>query len=729
MTAVNAGGPSAPLSLRRAAGAMLVAVVVFAIPPAWRAAVVNTARPIAGWMWRTRLRRAMLRVVAGWHLFGAVMLCIAAPARADTSSGIPHNIVFGWMDVKDSHGISVWKYFMSIDEGSARNGSHVVYSIIINIEYEGYRALTGAAIWFIGWALSFEWMQMLVAPVRTLGEALTSMTGQLNLSTTFLTVTAAVVGLWVMRGRYSTGIYELMVSCGIAAVAVGVLSNPVETIAGTDGLIMQTRDTGLQLAAGLANEGNTDADPDQLVQSLQAELADTFVRQPTQLMNFGRVLDTEPDGARCIEAWDAGHEDAPGNTKDTLKDNVKGCGGEGAKQMKDFADHPGPGQVLAGIVLVPAGYVVLIFGAVLAGALIGAVASALVSSLKMIPGLVVGILPGAGRGSLLKDLATVLMSLTIMLFALVFVVGYMIVVRAFFNGNGDNLIQKFVFVDIILVIGIVMFRRAMKRLRKVSDALAAKMAARPGASPSGIPRSTPAASPLQSAARGVQKGQQAWRTGKKLAATSGKAASATGKGLAVGGKVAGTAALAPVAAAVATAYVVPKMVDKVKNRKGEPNAAAKELGAGETGSGDTTSSAVAEKASRAAGAVVTNRVAAPKHSATPSGMLRPGEVTKPGIKRPLNAAPPVNTGAAMGKVHAVRGSSQAGPDGAKFRSFHTDNGAALLLPERPQRRENASRLRDSQFGSAEGSTGPSSPVPTPRRPVRAAPSEVIRTHR
>ena len=114
-----------------------------------------------------------------------------------------------------------------------------------------------------------------------------------------------------------------------------------------------------------------------------ALVADTFIRQPTQLLNFGRVIDGSPDGERCTQAWDAGHEKADGNTRDTLKDNIKGCGGEGAKQMKDFADHPGPGQVGSGIAMLLAGVILLGFATVLAFTLILAVLTALASAVTL----------------------------------------------------------------------------------------------------------------------------------------------------------------------------------------------------------------------------------------------------------------------------------------------------------------------------------------------------------
>ena len=544
-------------SVRAGVKAALLWVLWSWVPQPVCSALDRRTKGLRVWLWAKKIRRAVVRTVVGWHLIGTVAVIAALPAHAEDGSRSPENRYFNFMPVKDSHGISVWRYYLSIDEGSARHPTYMAYSIIIQIQFEIYRAISGAAIWFITWSMSFDWLPKIVAPVRTLGDAVTSITGQFNLTTTFLTVTAGVVAIWIIRGRWSTGIYELMISCAIAALAVGVLSNPIERIAGEDGLIMQGRDAGLQIAAGLANDGDMNSSPDEMINDIGAGLADSFIRQPTQLLNFGTVIDSDPSaGADCIEAWDSAHEDKKGNDKDTLKDNIADCDGSGAKDMKDYADNPGPSQVIGGLILVPGSSIIMLFAFLFAGAMLMAAAAALGSAVKAIPALVFGILPGAGRGSLLKTASTVIMSILIMVFAVVFVAAYLLVVRSFFNTESGGLMEKFVFVDIVLLVGLVMFRRGIKRLRKLSDTLAQKMATRPGAAPTAISKSTPVASPMQNAAAAAQVGRQVYQGGKTLAKHGAKAArhgataaKATGSAAQAAGAATGTAATGGVAAA------------------------------------------------------------------------------------------------------------------------------------------------------------------------------------
>ncbi|MBF6333531.1 hypothetical protein [Nocardia transvalensis] len=608
-------------------------------------------RPVrcsACWIWAARWRRVLIRAVVVYHVVGIAVALFAAPAHAqDGQGGVPDNEVFSWMDIKDSHGISVWRYFMSLDHGNARNPGKLIYAFVIECEYEIYRGMTAATIWVLDYTLKFDWLTTLLAPVRSIGGSLTAMTGQMNLAGTLLTAAALVAGCWMLRGRWATGVYEIVMSCLIAVVAVGALSNPVDRVAGPDGVVMQARDAGLQLAAGITHNGDTAANSDDMVDQLSQSLADTLIRQPTQMLNFGRVIDAMPgpEGQQCVQAWNHGFDKHPGNTRDTLKDNVRRCEGGGngvfdgnGGPMKAYADNPGPNQIAAGLALIIGGLVLMLFGWALAFAVFAATCTALFQALKAIPGLLAGIAPGVARGGLWKIAANLVMALVTIVFACVFVAAYMIVIRDFFATPDGNLFRKIFLTDLVLVAGLVMFRRGVRSIRSLSDVLASKLATRPGAAPTHIHRTTPHAGMLQSAYYGVQLTGQAARTGSR-AVRAARSFTATQKAAAFVGAhgaaaTIGTAASGGAAAAVWRAWKVAQKaaggthILRSAAEKNAPTTMASDSGRRPTGDPSPHEQQMA---------AVRQELAAARHSHRP----RPDEVHKPGVKRRVGTAMPV----------------------------------------------------------------------------------------
>lgn len=503
--------------------------------PAELVPVAAGARKAGRWIWANKWRRMMVRAFAVWHLAGAICILLVTPAWADSpdSGGWVSNI-FGWMHLHDSHGIDASKFYLSIDHGSLTSdgitggGWKGICALVITGEYEIYRSIAMIAIWFIGWALWFAWLNPLVEPVRHVASAVTSMTGQLNLTPLMLTLAGFAVVIWLFRGRYSTAVYEVLVSLLIAAAAVGILSNPVEKIAGHDGLITKSRDTGLQIGAGLGNDGNTHADPHKNLEDVQAKLVDAFIRQPTQLVNFGRVLDGPHNrGGVCVAEFDNAYlhpkgKSAAEKVKDSIagviKDNggvagkiaggvadkvlpggakaedgprnaIRDCKDPAAADMKKYADNPGFEQIIALMLLLPAAMLIFIFAGFLAVKVVVAVIGALINAIKLIPGVILGIAP-ALRGQLLHTITDTAMSMAQLVFAIIYAVGYATVVASLFAGGG-NLIATALFVDIALIAGIIYYLRGSKGLHRWSEKLADAMSRRPGgAAPVAIHRRT-----------------------------------------------------------------------------------------------------------------------------------------------------------------------------------------------------------------------------------------------
>src|SRR5664280_1015586 len=78
--------------------------------------------------------------------------------------------------------------------------------------------------------------------------------------------------------------------------------------------------------------------------------------------------------------------------------------------------------------------------------------------------------------------ADLVMSLVTLVFAIVFLTGYLLLIQAVFRAGqpGDGVMATFFFVDILLVAGTVLFWRGRKSLRRGADRLAQVLATRPG---------------------------------------------------------------------------------------------------------------------------------------------------------------------------------------------------------------------------------------------------------
>lgn len=436
------------------------------------------------WAWlRDRVRRTprVWRRVAA-TIVALVVSVVGGALPAWAASDIP--AALNWITLTDSRGISVWSYGMSLDGGGVTSPGKIVPAFLTELCWQIYRAMVVFAIWFIDWVMGFTWLAWIATPVLALSDALHSVVAQLGLGPLFLTILAAVAGMAIIRGRFALGLFEVLMGCVVAALAVGGLANPVGLVTGDSGYIMQARDLGIELSAGLAHHGDTTGNADELRAQIGQTLADTFVRTPHALVNYGRPI----AGDRCESVYDdALRQSAKENDSGYVRDKVDGCD----SSMGDYAGNPNVGMTMSALVLTPAALLVLGFALLLCGALLMAAARVLYESLKLVVTLVTGVLPGNGRGSLWQGIGNLVMALATMTFTIVFLTGYLLVLQAVFGNSGTGgvpVMATFVLVDVLIVIGAVLFWRGRKRLQEAGARLAALLATRPGGgAPSKLP--------------------------------------------------------------------------------------------------------------------------------------------------------------------------------------------------------------------------------------------------
>ena len=446
--------------------------------------------------WKSRLRPFVERWrgrASGILSVTALLLLAVAPfAFADTGVAVGP---LSWIDLQDTQGISVWNHELSLDRGNGFpfNPEKFFWSAVTDFSWNYYRNYCVLVLWFLDWVLRLEWVGVVSSPLLDVGDALQQVVTSTGLVPTFLTITAVVAGLWMLRGRLATGLWDVVIACIISALAVGVFAQPVRLVAGPDGYIVHANTLGQEIAASLATGDAKGRTPAELRRAQTGQLVDVFIRQPLQMINYGAVL----DGGSCEATYNEALKGGPYGGASTIRDKVAGCD----KKLGDYAAAPSANMAGSALIFQPAGFIILIFSVVLAGSVVAAGIWAMYQAVHAIWALVSGILPGGSRGSILSVVAEIFVALVIIVFTNVYLSVFLLVVDAMFKGS-DNPARTFVIVDVILVVGILVFVRKRAQIKGMAQRIAQWMAWRPG-SPTRLPGRPATPNPLGSVIRTV----------------------------------------------------------------------------------------------------------------------------------------------------------------------------------------------------------------------------------
>ena len=450
-------------------------------------------------------RRIVLRTAL---TVAAAVGAVAVGASSATAADDPAPTQGGGLGdlLQDSRGIPLSSFTLDLNDGNRLNPGDtgkLVWALIMQAGWELYKLNVAGMIFMLEWVMRMEWIDWIFAPLIGFAKVTDRAVSMIGIGPLMLTVLGAVVAYWLFRGRYGGGIAELLIGCTVAALATGILANPMGVIGGDDGLIMGGRDAGIDLATALATDGESmsGADTDTFVTGISAQLVDTMIRIPHQIANYGAPI----DGTSCEATYDewVGKEDA--------RENIRECD----PWFKAYADNPSPYGAANVWEMFPSSLVFALFTYVLVALMIATVLGAGWQGIKTILLLPMGVVPGAPRAALFKSLAMALYAAVLIALVAVFIVGWMKLLELYFsNSTVIPWAMRMRIFNTLLVVGLIVLFLMRHKVKKGLTNLAARVAAL-GPKPSTLPK--PVLMPAASAAAGkaMRMGYQAWLHRKK----------------------------------------------------------------------------------------------------------------------------------------------------------------------------------------------------------------------
>ncbi len=402
-------------------------------------------------------------------VLGAVATADPAFANAETSShtaGSSVGSALGWTHVTDSSGVEASRYLFATDHGGVLEPGDTAISVVLGLEFAGWKILVVTAIWLIGYALSFEWLNLFAKPLLGVAHNLTGQVATPLMLVTAATIGAFFVAYFVARGFHGKATMQAVTMLVVAVLGAVLLAEPLAEVLSPHGWLAQGRDLGIALAAGL--NGNDSAEPAGMVATMQATLTDNFARRPLQVWNFGHVIDGQP---ACRAAWSAAIEAA---SEARVKRAVSGCGDSVAEESMN---NPNFEQIGTGLLLLLSGTILLAFGAVLALKVMRAALDTVYHGLMSIFGFAAGgFVYGPTQTFLIRNVVDGMVAAARMTAFTVFLGVYVLILGNLFELAGDQVMVVFMIGAIVEIVAILQLRRLSASLDRGNEWLANRFA-------------------------------------------------------------------------------------------------------------------------------------------------------------------------------------------------------------------------------------------------------------
>lgn len=322
---------------------------------------------------------------------------IIAPGASAETVGLQE-----WLSqTTDAYGVPLDHYqTLPLDRGDLLHSDLMLLAGIMSFIWGLHYSLVTTLLWLLQFLLSFEWVSMIITPIKPMAEQIQALLSGLNWVPFAVTVAGATIGLLFVAGRRNQGWGELVLSVTMVVLATGALMNPVTWITGPGGMLEKSQIFGAQVAVEIVGGDSSQVTSPEdasaaLSETVMTDLGTLLLRNPAQTSAFGHILDGE-----CGQAFtDATIAADPLDTTSTdVRDAVSDCD-EAAKAYVSAADFFKPAQMLfiGGGVLV-----LLVLGFALALIFIISVLLAMFYGTWQMISVLIAILPGSSRTSFLR---------------------------------------------------------------------------------------------------------------------------------------------------------------------------------------------------------------------------------------------------------------------------------------------------------------------------------------
>jgi hypothetical protein len=370
-------------------------------------------------------------------VFLARAAAASAASAASTCEPVDDGLVPDdcWGTVPSSH------YDIGCDEGAWSHVVRKVYCALTDLAFQTGRALTSTALWLVSWSFGLDLHSRLGTFATDVGDRLErDVIGPLGLLHFVWPYAVTWAALQAIRGRVTMAGGELLVSVVVAAMSAFVLGNPSGYLAG----VFETMH-GASTAVLAAGTGQpVDADGEEVLRPVQAEVHRAFVEEPYDHLDWGRSL----TGA-CAEARDRVLRDGPHGNDNEPRDVMRsaGCDAEA-----DFNHDPSGSRMFGAVLTLTAATTVLVLLALMAMTLAVAQVLAIVLFVMAPLAFLGGIVPGAGR-EVLWRWATALLRVVIAVVGMSFLLALLLMtVTAVLSGTEPlGLVERFALLNTVVV--------------------------------------------------------------------------------------------------------------------------------------------------------------------------------------------------------------------------------------------------------------------------------------